>query len=372
MPPLATNPRPCPGHDPATDAASRRAGVAAARGESKLAVFIRCTLLALALGFAGGAAAQNPSPHAIEIPKWFAQTFLDFREDIADARRENKRLLVYFGQDGCPYCKLLMQTTFAETRIVDKVQRGFVAVALNLWGDREVTWVDGRRMSEKELARRLGVQFTPTLLFFNEKADVIVRLNGYQPPHRMDATLDFVVAKRETKQSYADYMQGAAREAASPTLAEQPFFLKPPYVLQRRPSGKPLLAVFERTHCASCDELHREGLGRAEVAALLPKFDIVRFEPRDGADLVTPDGRRLSVASWARELAIHYAPTLVFFDSSGKEVFRVEAYVRPFHLAGALDYVASGAYRKEPSFQRYLQARADALRRSGKRVDLWK
>ena len=46
--------------------------------------------------------AQLASPHAISIPRWFAETFLDFREDIADARRDGKRLMVYFGQDGCP------------------------------------------------------------------------------------------------------------------------------------------------------------------------------------------------------------------------------------------------------------------------------
>jgi hypothetical protein len=46
--------------------------------------------------------------------------------------------------------------------------------------------------------------------------------------------------------------------------------------------------------------------------------------------------------------------------------------VRPFHLAGGLDYVASGGYRKEPSFQRYLQGQADKLRERGERVELWK
>jgi thioredoxin-related protein len=337
-----------------------------------LAALIRCTVLVLLLAGAGAAPAQNASPHAIDIPSWFAETFLDFREDVADAARENKRLLVYFGQDGCPYCKLLMQTTFTETRIVDKVRRQFVPVALNMWGDREVTWIDGGRKSEKELARQLGVQFTPTLLFLNERADVILRLNGYQPPHRMEATLDYVAAKLESKQSYADYMQSAVKEAASPTLTEEAFLMKPPYALQRRGTSKPLIVLFERTSCASCDELHREGLRRKEVMELLPKFDIARFEPKDGSDLVTPDGRRATVSTWTRELKIHYAPTLVFFDTAGTEVFRLEAYLRPFHLAGALDYVASGAYRKEPSFQRYLQARADAMRQRGEKVDLWK
>ena len=67
--------------------------------------------LALLVAFVAASSgfAQQPSPYAIDIPRWFATTFLDFREDVADATREGKRLLVYFGQDGCPYCTKLMQ-----------------------------------------------------------------------------------------------------------------------------------------------------------------------------------------------------------------------------------------------------------------------
>ena len=330
--------------------------------------FIAAGLLA---AFAcANAGAQTPSPHAISIPPWFVESFLDFREDIADASQEKKRVMVYFGQDGCPYCKLLMQTTFTETRIVDKVRRSFVPIALNLWGDREVTWVDGRRMNEKELGRLLQVQFTPTLLFFNEKAEVIVRLNGYHPPHRMDAALDYVANRLESKQPFADYMQRTAKESASPKLNEEPFFMRPPYDL-RRVGSRPLMVVFERPNCASCDELHREGLRRKEVAALVPRFAVARFDPASHTELTAPDGRETTASDWARELKIAFAPTLVFFDR-GAEVFRVEAYVRPFHLASALEYVGSRAYRSEPSFQRYVQARADRMRARRETVDLWK
>lgn len=330
-------------------------------------------LLAVGAALTAGAPelrAQAVSPHAIDIPRWFTESFLDFREDIADARRDGKRLMVYFGQDGCPYCKLLMQTTFADTRIVDTTRTRFVPIALNLWGDREVTWVDGRRMPEKELGRQLQVQFTPTLLIFDENARVIVRLNGYQPPHRMEAALDYAGNRLEAKQPFADYMQQAVRESASPTLHDEPFFLRPPYNLAQT-RGRPVLVVFERAPCVSCDELHREGFRRKEVTEQLSRLTVARFDPAGHVELTTPDGRRTIASTWARELQITFAPTLVFFDR-GAEVFRVEAYVRPFHLATALDYVTSGAYRTEPSFQRYVQARADRMRSRGEAVDLWK
>lgn len=314
---------------------------------------------------------MQPSPHAIELPPWFVETFLDFREDVREARAQGKRLLVYFGQDGCPYCKLLMQTTFTETRVADLARHRFLPIALNLWGDREITWVDGRKMTEKQLGAQLKVQFTPTLLLFNERAEVIARLNGYQSPTRMAAALHYAADRLETKQPFDDYMQRVAAEPASATLHDEPFFLKPPYRLTRHAGARPLAVLFERTHCSSCEELHREAFRRKEVAELLPKFDIARLTPSDAREVITPVGHKTTVDVWAQQLKIVYAPTWVFFDANG-EVFRVESYTRPFHLASALEYVATGAYRNEPSFQRFVQARAERLRASGQSVDLWK
>ena len=284
--------------------------------------------------------AYTPSPHAIDIPKWFTESFLDFREDVREAAGEGKRLLVYFGQDGCPYCKALMKVNFGDPEIAAATRRRFVAIALNIWGDREVTWLDGRKMPEKELARVLNVQYTPTLLFLDEAGRVALRLNGYQPPARFKVALDYASRATADGPSFAEQVAGQGRFDPG---------------RMRSSSGKPVLALFVRPACAECDEMQRDGFSRSDVKALLARFEVVRLDFSEGA----------------KPLQLAYAPALVFFEG-GKEVFRVDGFVRPFHLAAALDYVASGAYRAEPSFQRYLQKRADAIRASGGAVDLWK
>ena len=111
-------------------------------------------------------------------------------EEIADAARENKRVMLYFEQDGCPYCKRMVELTFRDARVSGRMQQRFVPIALNIWGDREVTTPDGKTMSEKQLAAQLKVQFTPTLVFLDEKGGVAVRVNGYYPPERFLAALD--------------------------------------------------------------------------------------------------------------------------------------------------------------------------------------
>jgi thioredoxin-related protein len=317
--------------------------------------------------------AFNPSPNAIEIPGWFKESFLDIREDVRDAAADGKRLMLYFGQDGCPYCRELMRVNFGQKDVADRTRRAFNAIAINMWGDREVTWTDGRIRSEKALAAFLKVQFTPTLLFFDEKGAVLLRLNGYYPPHQFQAALDFAAGGHRNKISFAEYLRSHAREPASGTLHPQPFFLKPPYdfARPRGPAARPLVVLFEQKQCSACDELHALGLRDPAVRGLIGRFEVARLELFGAAPVVTPEGKPLTEAQWGRALGVAYTPSLVFFDAAGKEVLRMEAYLKPFHLATGLDYVASGAYRKQPSFQRFAQQRAEKIRAAGGTVTLW-
>jgi len=54
----------------------------------------------------------NPGYH--EKPAWFKESFLDLREDVAEASEDKKRVLLYFYQDGCPYCAKLLQDNLGQ------------------------------------------------------------------------------------------------------------------------------------------------------------------------------------------------------------------------------------------------------------------
>jgi thioredoxin-related protein len=316
--------------------------------------------LLLTLLFSSSALAQEP-------PGWFSESLLDLRDEVTEARAQGKRVMLYFGQDGCPYCKRLMDVNFRQASIAAKAQRDLVALALNIWGDREVTWTDGSVTTEKRLAAQLKVQFTPTLIFLDERGGIALRVNGYYPPHHFEAALDHV-AGRISRQAYFERLRS---EPASPNLHAQPFFVAPPYDLRRRPDAKPLAVLFETPFCAQCDEMHSVAFRRQEVLEQVAKYDFVRLPLVAEEPITAPDGKKTSAAAWARALRVGYVPTLVLFDARGREVFRSEAYLRPFHIAGALDYVSSGAYAREPSFQRFLQAKAELMRSRGEPVDLW-
>jgi thioredoxin-related protein len=317
------------------------------------------------------AQAAEPSPHAIELPPVFKETFLDIRADARDAARQGKRLMLYFGQDGCPYCRRLLQDNLRQKDIAERVEKHLYPIALNLWGDREVTWIDGTTVAEKALAARLGVQFTPTLIFFDESARVVARINGYYPPHRFRAAIDYVGGRMENRVTFAEYMVTAVKEPARGQLNDQPFFLPPPLNLARKANAKPLALFVEQVSCQACDEMHGGPLQAAETRALLRHFDAARIDLFGKASVIGPDGKRAVEAELGRALQIAYTPSVVLFDASAREVLRIEGYVRALHLQSALDYVASGAYRTQPSFQRYLRERTERMRSEGAEVRLW-
>jgi thioredoxin-related protein len=288
-------------------------------------------LLILGAFLASPAFAQEP-------PEWFSESFLDIREDAAEAAKEGKRLMLYFHQDGCPYCKQLVAVNWRQPQIVEKTRRYFVPVALNIWGAREVTASDGRRMSEKQFGAMLRIQFTPTLVFFDEKGAVAHRINGYLPPEEFFAALDGAI--------------GGAPAAAAPGTK--------PVDLRRKAGSKPVAVLLLSPGCDACDELERN-LRLPEVRAQLARFELIRLS----------NPAAVTTAAGYETLQSGYVPSLVLFNPQGREVLRTDSYLRRFHLAGALEYVGTAGYTREPSFQRFLQAKAERMRIRGERVDLW-
>lgn len=102
---------------------------------------------------------------------WFVKSFLDLREDFAEAKKAGKRFAVVFEQRGCIYCTKMHTEVLAKRYINDYVRENFNVLSFDLWGAREVTDFDGTKMPEKQLAERWGVMFTPTVVFFKDSLD---------------------------------------------------------------------------------------------------------------------------------------------------------------------------------------------------------
>lgn len=123
-------------------------------------------LITVLLGLAAvpvGAAELGPDG-LHEVP-WVRETFKDLREDLAEATAEDKRLLIMVEQRGCIYCTKMHEEVFPRPEITQAIEDNFFVVRINLHGAVEVTDFDGETLSEKDMARKWGLLFTPTMMY---------------------------------------------------------------------------------------------------------------------------------------------------------------------------------------------------------------
>ncbi|MCE6951476.1 thioredoxin family protein [Cereibacter sphaeroides] len=127
---------------------------------------MRHLTLAAALALALPAQAADLGDDGLHKPDWLRDTFKDLREDLAEANAEGRRLMVIFEQRGCIYCTKMHEEVFPDPEVDALIRAHYFVVQMNLFGDTAVTDFDGATLTEKEAARKWGIMFTPTLMFF--------------------------------------------------------------------------------------------------------------------------------------------------------------------------------------------------------------
>jgi thioredoxin-related protein len=176
---------------------------------------------AAAAGMAGLAPARAEEPiltdDGLYKQPWFLESFLDLAEDLEDARKGGKRFVVMWELKGCPYCKETHFVNFAKPEISDYVKANFEVLQLNIIGSRIVTDFDGAKLSEKDMAAKYGVRFTPTFQFFAERAAPltelppqkreVARAPGYLRPEDFLAMFRYVREKAYRDKSFRDFVK---------------------------------------------------------------------------------------------------------------------------------------------------------------------
>ena len=305
---------------------------------------------------------DRPLEEAVTLPDWFKLSFLEIEQDIKEARDDGKKgLIIYFGQKFCPYCKAHMDNNWGRSDIVKYTQKNFDVIAIDVRGQKTVIDIGGKEYTEKQYSALKKTNFTPSILFLNNKGQEVLKLRGYRPPYQFKAALEFVADKHYQKENFKAYLARAeaAMSYGKTELNSNPLFVQPPYLLDRSrfAVSQPLMVMFERTRCHACDILHGGPISHAEINEKLSQLQVVQLDINSSTPVLTPAGKKLTADQWANELNINYTPTIIFFDENGKEIIRIESVVWFFRLRNVMDFVLTKAYKEYSTFQLWRQAK---------------
>ncbi|MBT8325095.1 MAG: thioredoxin fold domain-containing protein [Winogradskyella sp.] len=117
-------------------------------------------------------------------------------------KKAPKKIMMDVYTNWCGPCKMLDRNTFQNTDVVKYVNENYYAVKFNAEGNSEIKFDDktftnpnfdpaktNRRNSPHEFTRYLQVNAYPTIVFFDEAANFITPVRGYQNPQQLELYL---------------------------------------------------------------------------------------------------------------------------------------------------------------------------------------
>lgn len=328
-------------------------------------VVLTATLIAMSAPAPAADGFDDSLVAKIEYPDWFKDSFLNLTDDLAEAREAGKDgILLFFSTQGCSYCHLFIETSLADPAIVARLKERFDTLGLEIFDDAELTDFNGKATRVKHFALAQGVEFAPTLLFYDPQGRLVLRLTGYYDPARFTLALDYVSGRHYQAEPFRTWLAGRTERegtAAGAELIADPLFAAPPYALDRSrtAASRPLLVIFETPGCPRCERFHREVLLDPEVRPILEGMDVVRFDATDAqTPVLTPGGERTTPAEWSGRMGFTQYPALVFFEEGGRQVLETDALVLKSRMLNSMGFVNERAYERGWTYQRFARSRA--------------
>jgi thioredoxin-related protein len=128
---------------------------------------------------APGAKAGSPSVIKAEPIVKEGIEWLKLEEAYARNQQEPRKIFVDVYTDWCGWCKKMDKVTFSDEKVAAYVNENYYAVKLNAESDREFEMA-GETMSERAVARQLGVRSYPTIVFIHEDFQKFQPVPGYR------------------------------------------------------------------------------------------------------------------------------------------------------------------------------------------------
>ena len=167
-------------------------------------------ILPLVLGLIGVAAFADENSDTREPREYFfTQTFGDLPEELDEVKKSGKAgLLLFYEQEGCPYCQRMMQTVFNQRRVQDWYAEHFLSITVDIRGDVELRDIDGITLPSKVFAQHRKVNFSPVISFLDLNGAEIFRKSGMiSNPEEFLLMGRYITEGRYTDTVFADYLE---------------------------------------------------------------------------------------------------------------------------------------------------------------------
>ena len=133
-----------------------------------------------------------------------SNNLLNINHTINNAVKNNKQVMFFFHMSHCGYCSRMNNRILKNPVIKSYINKNFVLIDINI-DDNEKIVFENVSYSKTDFANTLDIDFFPTVIFFDENADVTYMSRGYRKIQKFKKILTFIKTKSYENIDFFDY-----------------------------------------------------------------------------------------------------------------------------------------------------------------------
>ncbi len=150
--------------------------------------------------------------------------WLSFEEAVARAQTTPKKIFIDVYTDWCGWCKVMDSKTFSDPAVAELLQTKFYPVKLDAEQREPITFNDytfkfvprGNKGYHELAAALLNNKLSyPSVVFLNEKFEIIQVLPGYRKADEFLKIVTYIGEDHYLTQSWEDFLAGYPKEAGT-------------------------------------------------------------------------------------------------------------------------------------------------------------
>jgi len=110
---------------------------------------------------------------------------------LTEAKKFKKKILVDVYTNWCRWCKKLDAEVYTDVKVAKYLDQQYIPVKINAESDEHVVF-EGKKITEAELAARLGVSGYPTIIFLEPEGKYINKLASFVPADRFLPIVQYI------------------------------------------------------------------------------------------------------------------------------------------------------------------------------------
>ncbi len=141
----------------------------------------------------------------LNILSYGKEGVVDIDQIANEAKSEKKHVMLFFHMTHCPYCIRMIDNAFSDKVAKQKMHKDYIFVDVNV-DDSDTIKYKEFQGSKKDFSKNLNISFYPTVVFIDDKSEIVYALKGYRDTSTFNLILDYIQTKAYLETDFAGYL----------------------------------------------------------------------------------------------------------------------------------------------------------------------